>query len=177
FSAALAMLLLVAIGAAWYASRLQVVEKSRALAAQAEELLPRDHGRALDLALRAWDVAKTQEARLAVTKTFPDLLGLFKHDGPLSQAIFSPDGKRILTASYDHTASIWDSADGHRLVILLGHTDKIYDARFSPNGQFIVTASEDHTARLWRSEDGALLAVLPHRAGVRDAGFSPDSRL
>ncbi len=54
FSAALAVMLLLAIGAAWFIYRQKIIEKSRAMAAQSGEMLQRDHGQALDLAIRSW---------------------------------------------------------------------------------------------------------------------------
>jgi len=79
--------------------------------------------------------------------------------------VVSPDGQRIVTASDDHTARIWDSADGRLLTTLRGHTDVIYEASFSPDGQHIVTASLDRSARLWNAADGHLLAILVGHTG------------
>ena len=33
----------------------------------------------------------------------------------MSSASFSPDGARIVTASYDHTARLWDATTGEEL--------------------------------------------------------------
>src|SRR5258708_6848443 len=80
FSCALAALLLVAVGIAWFAYHEQVIQKSRAMAAQSGEMLSRDHGQALDLAIRSWRVAKTQQAYLAWAKALPETLAIPKHD-------------------------------------------------------------------------------------------------
>jgi WD40 repeat protein len=64
--------------------------------------------------------------------------------------VFSPDGARILTASEDGTARLWDR-DGKPLAILEGHTDVVKSAVFAPDGGRILTASFDHTARLWEA--------------------------
>ena len=65
-------------------------------------------------------------------------------------AAFSPDGKRIVTASRDKTARIWDAATGKPIgEPLKGHEDAVHSAAFSPDGKRIVTASEDKTARIW----------------------------
>ena len=177
-SCALAVLLLVAIGAAWFAHHQKIRQEALTLAAQAEEVLPRDNGLALDLAIKGWRTAKTEQGRLAVTKTFPTLLATFKHDGPVEQAVFSPDGQLILTAGDDRIARVWSALDGHLLATLLGHADKIVDAEFSPDSRRIVTASDDHTARVWDAQDGQFLFVLDgHSEKVSDANFSPDGRL
>jgi WD40 repeat protein/DNA-binding winged helix-turn-helix (wHTH) protein len=177
FSCALAVLLLMAIGVAWYTYRLQLVEKSRALAAQAEEIRGRDQGQALDLAIRGWRTAKTEEARLAIAKAFPQLVATLNHDAGVESAMFSPDGQWVLTASDDHTARVWSSKDGRLLATLLGHTDKIIYAEFSPDAQRIVTASLDHTARVWNAADGRPLVTLQgHTDKLYRAQFSPDGK-
>ena len=72
-------------------------------------------------------------------------------------ALFSPDGRRILTASADKTARLWDSATGVPIGEPMRHEDEIVDAAFSPDGARIATASKDRTARLW---DAATLKPL-----------------
>ena len=71
----------------------------------------------------------------------------------MSSAAFSPDGKRIVTASEDKTARIWDAATGRPIgEPLEGHEKEVTSAAFSPDGKRIVTASEDKTARVWDAE-------------------------
>ncbi|MEI7768992.1 MAG: hypothetical protein WCI67_03335, partial [Chloroflexales bacterium] len=91
----------------------------------------------------------------------------------VKSAVFSPDGSRILTASTDRTARLWD-AKGQLLVTFSGHTDTVNSAVFSPDGTRILTASYDKTARLWDAS-GQLLATLSGHIGpVYHAVFSPD---
>ena len=93
----------------------------------------------------------------------------------ITSAIFSPDGRQILTANSDNTAQLWDTS-GNLLSILRGHEDSLNSAAFSPDSQQILTASDDKTARLWDTS-GNLLAVLRgHENDVTSAVFSPDSR-
>ncbi|WP_414574339.1 WD40 repeat domain-containing protein, partial [Nostoc sp. CCY 9925] len=76
------------------------------------------------------------------------------HQEQVYNASFSPDGKNIVTASFDKTARVWDSTTGKQLVQLKGHQDWVINASFSPDGKQIVTASADKTARVWDSTTG-----------------------
>ena len=49
-------------------------------------------------------------------------------------ALFSPDGRRILTASSDKTARLWDTATGAPIGEPMRHEDEVVDAAFSPDG-------------------------------------------
>ncbi|NNH67888.1 P-loop NTPase fold protein [Rhizobium laguerreae] len=100
------------------------------------------------------------------------------HAGNVASAAFSPDGARIVTASTDGTARIWNAATGKRLNELSGHTGVVKSAAFSPDGRRIVTASEDGTARIWDAATGSeLMALRGHEGAVMSAVFSPDGSL
>ena len=91
-------------------------------------------------------------------------------------AAFSPDGTRVVTASVDQTARLWDAATGKALVTLEWSTlFRSYSAAFSPDGTRVVTASSDNTARLWDAATGKALVTLEgHTDRVISAAFSPD---
>jgi hypothetical protein len=92
-------------------------------------------------------------------------------------AAYSRHGQQVVTASWDHTARVWNAQTGTERAVLRGHTEWVYSAAFSPDGRQVVTASEDHTARLWDAQTGAERAVLVgHTASVWSAEFSPDGR-
>ena len=91
-------------------------------------------------------------------------------------AVFSPDGSRIVTASADKTARIWDAATAKEIAVLRGHEGIVYSAAFSPDGSRIVTASEDNTARIWDVRLATALGKLLSEACLRLAGVTKFTR-
>src|SRR4029079_12212903 len=85
------------------------------------------------------------------TSPLPALEG---HKNFVLSAAFSADRKRIVTASADRTAKVWDGVTGILLLSFDEHKDLVRFAAFSPDGKKIVTASFDGTAKVWQSESG-----------------------
>ena len=97
----------------------------------------------------------------------------------VSSAAFSPDGKRIVTASEDKTARLWDAATGKPIgEPLKGHEKAVSSAAFSPDGKRIVTASMDKTARVWDVETGKPIGepLRGHADALVSAAFSPGGK-
>src|SRR5262249_57087063 len=67
-------------------------------------------------------------------------------------------GARVVTASNDRTARVWDAAGGKQIAVLSGHDALVQSAAFSPDGSRVVTASADKTARVW---DARLYMLSP----------------
>jgi WD40 repeat protein len=101
---------------------------------------------------------------------------LLGHSDAITRVSYSPDGKTVLTSSFDKTARLWDVESGRLLRVLEGHTSPLTTALFSSNGSRIVTAG-DHTARIWNTATGKELAILKgHTGDVWNAMFSPDGK-
>lgn len=99
------------------------------------------------------------------------------HGAGVYSAVFSPDGSRIVTASHDSTARVWDAEKGTEILLLKAHASPVVSASFSPDGRRIVTASHDATARIWDAGSGNEIAPLRgHTLPVNSAAFSPDGR-
>ena len=119
-------------------------------------------------ALSVFQEARAQDALVMV---------LGGHTDEVLSAAFSPDGKRLITASFDGTARVWDRDSGRQTLALVGHTDRLQDAEYSPDGERVITASWDKTARVWDAKTGRQILLLRgHTAVVRSAAFSPDGR-
>ena len=77
-----------------------------------------------------------------------------RHEAAINCAAFSPDGERVVTASADKTAQVWEAATGTPIGMPLRHEDSVIRAAFSPDGARVVTASADKTARVWDAATG-----------------------
>ena len=96
------------------------------------------------------------------------------HIATIKSVEFSPDGRKIVTASADKTAKIWDVKTSNIIADLKSHTSSVKFACFSPDGDKIITVSSDSIARIWDAFSGKLVASL---SGVnyKFVRFSPDS--
>ena len=100
-----------------------------------------------------------------------------QHKGRIAYAQFNADSTRVVTASWDNTARVWNTETGEAITPPLEHTDRVVLASFSPDGSKVVTASWDNTARIWDAKTGKPLSPpLQHTAELTLASFSPDGR-
>jgi dipeptidyl aminopeptidase/acylaminoacyl peptidase len=100
-----------------------------------------------------------------------------KHEKAVTSTQFSPNGQRVVTASNDKTARVWDAASGQPICEPMKHEEGVDSAQFSPDGQRIVTASFDKTARVWDATSGQPIGeLMKHEEGVNSAQFSPDGQ-
>jgi WD40 repeat protein len=78
-------------------------------------------------------------------------------------AVFSPDGKRLATASYDRTIKLSDAQTAKEQRTLGGHGGQVIRVAFRPDGKCLASASTDGTVRLWDVERGTLLHTICSR--------------
>ncbi len=97
------------------------------------------------------------------------------HTAGLYRIAYSPDGKRLATASIDKSAKVWDPTTGKELLTLCCHAQDVWGIAFSPDGTRIATSSYDKTAKVWDATTGKeLLTVCCHNMEVTGVAFSPD---
>ena len=112
---------------------------------------------------RLWDATSGRE--IGVLRSGIESLNWSLLLGPEAYVGVSPDGTRVLTASNDKIARVWDAASGREVAELKGHQGEIGSIAFSSDGTRVVTRSLDNTARVWDATSGREIAVLHTQAG------------
>jgi WD40 repeat protein len=98
------------------------------------------------------------------------------HKSGLQSVAFSPDGKSLLTSSYDKSVKLWDLAGrSERATLFIG--EECNKAVFSADGRWIAAGFWDGSVRIWDATSLESRTLMGHRLQVRRVLFSPDSRL
>ena len=128
-------------------------------------------GRPVQSVLRLIEVSRVRRSH-DVNENHSRLSG---HSLAVMCAAFSPDGKTLVTGSWDHTAKVWHVKSGVELLTLC-HSNRVNCVAFSHDGKTIVTGSRDCTIRVWCARSGYILLTLRYSHHVNSIAFSPDSK-
>ncbi len=193
---ALAVVLLVAGAAVYVIHQRQALAETRKLAEQSRRRLVQlnvnegtyaiDRGDwfgslvwfAEALRLEEGDAKRERMHRVrlaAVLRQCPRQVLIGFHDSRVRQVTFSSDGRRMLSASEDGTAKLWDIDTGQSILTLRQSTAML-GAALSSDGQSVATAGADGAARLWDAATGQLTAELPHAGPVISVSFDSAGR-
>jgi WD40 repeat protein len=117
-----------------------------------------------------WDVASGKTTK-----------ELGEHQERVIVAHFTPDGKKLLTASREGDIKVWDVETGKEIAALFGRKQNIEQVDLSPDGRFLALypGTRGATVTLWdMATDKALLTLdgLPGNQGVGPVRFSPDGK-
>ena len=95
------------------------------------------------------------------------------HTYQVSCVTFSPDGKLLVSGSYDDTAKLWDMQTGGVIKSFSGHTSYVLSVSISPDLTTIASGSLDSTIRLWSSQSGDCYCAIKQQSPVRHISFYP----
>jgi WD40 repeat protein len=119
-----------------------------------------------DNSIRIWD-----------TETGMELNRLFGHGSFVYSAVFSPDGKQVLSSARDSTARIWNLESSRELHQFTG-VGFLQPAIFGPDARTILAIENTNApfrARLWAVSSGLEVARLEgHEGRIETAQFSGD---
>ena len=91
---------------------------------------------------------------------------------------FSPDGKRLASASRDKTSKVFDVEKKESLVTFPAHAQPVYTVSFTPDGKGVATGGEDNRIRIWNPDnDGKSIREIGGFGGtVFKLRYSPDGK-
>ncbi len=122
------------------------------------------------------------EVKVCDAQTGQELLTCKGHTSYIWSVAFSPDGKRLASASADKTVKVWDAQTGQEILSLKGHTTQVESVAFSPDGKRLASgedhaSSEDHgTVKVWDAQTGQELLTLKGQSSGGPVAFSPDGK-
>jgi WD40 repeat protein len=98
------------------------------------------------------------------------------HTSGILSLAFSPNGRRLASASDDNTVKVWDAVGSQEPRTLKGHTSRVTSVAFSPDGTELASAGRDQMVKLWDAASGQeLQTLLGHAAPVTCVSFSPNA--
>jgi WD40 repeat protein len=148
------------------------------LAENAESQLPTDPELALRLALEAVSSSDTEPAKNSLRQAYvksTERSILRGHTEEVWQAVYSPDGKFIFTASNDGTVKMWDAKEHRQLKTFQGDEGQVHAIAISADGTHIVTEAEQK-GRLWNVSDGSSIVMDGLTGPVAAIAFSPNGK-
>ncbi|HEY6952269.1 MAG TPA: WD40 repeat domain-containing protein, partial [Bacteroidota bacterium] len=111
----------------------------------------------------------------------PEIFVQMGHTKSLTCALFSPDGKYLLSGSTDNTIKVWEIASGKEFRTLNGPTRRITSMAISPDGRYVVSGDEEYrnNLKLWNLSTGQIEKTFgghPEIEGTTCVAFSPDGK-
>ena len=122
----------------------------------------------------ALTASEDQTARLWDVESGKEILVL-KANGKLDSAIFSPNGRRVLTLS-KAAAQLWDAQSGQEIAAFQASSDveQRLKSLFFPDSRTLLLVQDDAQGLLVDAKTGASLETLNFHNDVVNIAFSPD---
>jgi WD40 repeat protein len=114
-------------------------------------------------AVHVWDLLTGQE-----------LHTLRGHNQQVAALCFTPDSKKLISASADGTIRLWDLARGAEERQFWGHESAVTGIELTADGKLLVSCGSDATVRVWEVATGKELRRLD--CPVRGISLAPDGR-
>lgn len=99
------------------------------------------------------------------------------HTGIVTVLSITPDGKRCVSGSEDHTIRVWEIGSGQCLRILEGHAKGITSLSITPDSERCVSGDGNGVLRIWDIKSGQFLRTMEgHTKGITSSSISDDGK-
>ncbi|MFE8005092.1 AAA family ATPase [Streptomyces sp. NPDC057418] len=99
------------------------------------------------------------------------------HTDTVRHIAWSPDGRRLATASRDGSARVLDARSGQSLHVLPSDGAMVESVAWSPDSAYVATAGRERVVRIWDAVSGEPVRLLTGATDiVRQVAWSPDGR-
>lgn len=110
-------------------------------------------------------------------KSAKPLARMTGHQKLVNHVAFSPDGRYIVSASFDNSIKLWDGRDGKFIATFRGHVASVYQVAWSSDCRLLVSCSKDTTLKVWDVKTRKLSVDLPgHQDEVYTVDWSVDGQ-
>jgi WD40 repeat protein len=158
------------------ASRFVTVDHTQ-LAGQLLARIPADNGTRLAGLLAAARSPRVptwlRPLRASLAESATQLI-LSGHNNSVQALAATPDGRLLVSASWDRTVRVWDLRTGRVVHVLEGHEQYVESVAVTRDGTRAVSGSVDGTVRVWDLTLGVMTDVLPVGEPVVDIAVHPD---
>jgi len=119
-------------------------------------------------------VVSTLSSSTAVAQVPMPLEG---HSEPVYDAVFTPNGRWVITASFDKTLRLWDSQSRQSVRTMSGHTGLVLSISVDPDGSRIASGAMDNTIKIWDVPvNSPITSHGGHQGAVRAVAITRDGQ-
>lgn len=121
-----------------------------------------------------WYESGIRKSKALPNKALADHFHQIKYT-QLNSEVFTgnPNGKHIVSGSFDDTVKVWDASNGKALLTMQGAGKYIFSVTVSPNGKRILAGNSTDTITEWDAATGEVLRTFT----VNDQAIIQDSNL
>jgi WD40 repeat protein len=100
------------------------------------------------------------------------------NDEQITSLVVTPDGKSLISASYNGGIKIWNLGSGSVTKNLLGHKRGAFTLALSSNGKYLISGDVEGTMKLWELPAGKELQSIQVKGceGIYSIAISPDDK-
>ena len=128
-----------------------------------------------DKSIKIWSIQQDTLLKIIVDNNLPN--GSDAHKGSVRSLAISPDGKLLVSCSFDKTIKFWSLPKGELLKTIDNQEERMLSVVISTDGKVVASSSYAHDIKLWNIPDGDLLKTINLNEYTGSLTFSPNDNI